>query len=80
MAKHIWSEAEEGEIRRHFAAGLSHREIALAMGHSKFSVTSKLERLGLRRVDPVSTNPPRREERQRAGKVTLPPLASLSDE
>lgn len=73
----MWSEGEERELRRLFEAGESYRQIARAMGHSVEAVASKLHRLGLSRAPGGAAW--RRTMAVRAGKVTLPPLASLDD-
>lgn len=77
MPGHVWSEREEVELRRLFAAGLSHGAMARATGHSKDAVTTKLGRMGLKRPNPVHALPHGRRVKQRAGKVTLARLASL---
>lgn len=80
MARHVWTDKEEAELRRLFEAGHTHSQIARAMGKSHNAVTTKLGRMGLRRPNP--TRPLEAADmrvRQRAGKVTLAPLASLHD-
>ena len=80
MPGHGWSESEEGELRRLFESGQSYRQIAREVGHSLHAVTGKLHRLGLGR--PAKNGQPGAgapRVLQRAGKVTLPELASLRE-
>lgn len=78
MPGRVWSEVEEIELRQHFAAGLSYRQIARKLGYSLNAVTAKLHRLGLGRPQQQG-HAMERPVLQRAGKVTLPVLASLHD-
>jgi len=79
MAGYGWTEEEEQDLRRHFAAGLSHAEIGRKMGRSKDAVTTKLGRMGLKRANPVRGVMEMRVK-QRAGKVTLARLQSLASD
>ena len=53
--------------------------IAEALGRSKGAIFTKLRDLGLNAPASAQGQPRKNHTRVRAGKVTLPPLASLSD-
>ena len=80
-----WPAARMARLRELHAAGLSYTKIGRALGTTASAVIGKAHRLGLAaRQSPIIRNAddPRRRAPEpavvpRAGKVTLPPLASL---
>jgi GcrA cell cycle regulator len=79
-----WPAARMARLRELHAAGLSYAAIGRALGSTASAVIGKAHRLGLAgRQSPIirDADDPRRRPAPaivpRAGKVTLPPLASL---
>ena len=70
---------ELARLRKLRADGLSQPAIGEVLGRSKEAISTKLRDLGLNATAPAQGQPRKNHTRIRAGKVTLPPLGSLSD-
>lgn len=75
----MWTPEMEAELRRLFNTGLSYERLAEQFGLSRNAIASKLKRMGLRRGSVIHDPNDDRGGVPRAGKVTLPPLASLKE-
>jgi len=82
MANAEWPDERWQKCLRLKRQGLTPRDIAAELGVSREAVMGKLWRKGVSAkpgVAMLETPPDARERRVRAGRVTLPPLESLSD-
>jgi hypothetical protein len=79
-----WPKDEVEKLRLWRSAGIGNAEVARRLGRTIAGVTAKVRSLKLPPLDYKPT-PPQRErtrppEVHRAGRTTLPPLSSLSEE
>ena len=82
MQCYSWTDEELERLRKLRAEGLSQQAIGEALGRTKGVISTKLRDLGLNKPPPPRAHASHAREnhtRIRAGKVTLPPLGSLSD-
>jgi hypothetical protein len=82
-----WPTDDVDRLRAWRHDGISNLEIGKRLGRSKFAVKAKIRALRLPRLKGFTPRPPQQQQlrkkpaqSQRAGKTTLPPLASLQDD